>query len=270
MSFFRSQGFVVRRQPIDSAKITTVLTSCGRFDLLEETVATFAHHFDVDKIIVAEDSGKADEAAVFADGFSEVEMRINAPKLGQLRSIDAVYQTLATPYVLHLEDDWGFTRSICPESVISFLEARPDISVVCIAHRIYAPRFAKSAHVHHHDGIDYLVWDLDAHPKWFSYSFNPSIARLDLWRECGPFARFVTEENLSEFCKARGMRVAMVTPGIADHIGDDRHAPDPFQPPRAKTLVSRLKRSVAKRWANFAPGSELDVSKLLHHHPRRG
>jgi hypothetical protein len=56
---------------------------------------------------------------------------------------------------------------------------------------------------------------------------------------------------LSLFCKKRGMRVAMVTPGIAGHIGDHRHAPDPFQPKRAKTLISRLRRSVAKRWENL-------------------
>ena len=93
------------------------------------------------------------------------------------------------------------------------------------------------------------MWDLDAHPKWFSYSFNPSVARLAFWRECGSFARFVTEEDLSKFCKERGLRIAMVVPGIADHIGDDRHAPDPFQPARPRTLVARLKRSLAKRWA---------------------
>ena len=51
------------------------------------------------------------------------------------------------------------------------------------------------------------------------------------------------------------MRIAMVTPGIADHIGDDRHAHDPFQPPRAKTLLARLKRSVAKRWAQLQAGT---------------
>lgn len=244
-------GFAVRRQPIDASKLSTVLTSCGRFDLLEETIATFLDHFDVEKIVVAEDSGNAAEAAIFADAFPSVEMRVNAPKLGQLRSIDALYQTLTTPYVLHLEDDWNFSSSIDPEHVISLLEARADISVVCVAHREYAPRLAKGAHKEHHNGIDYLVWELDAHAKWFSYSFNPSIARLAFWRDFGPFARFVTEEDLSQFCKARGMRIAMVMPGIADHIGDDRHAPDPFQPPRAKTLVSRLKRSVAKRWATL-------------------
>lgn len=236
---------------IDRARLTTLLTSCGRFDLLEQTVASFLEHFEPGKIIIAEDSEKSGEAAAFARKFPSVEMRVNLPKLGQLRSIDALYATISTPYVVHLEDDWGFTRSLDLDSVVHFLETRPDISVVCIANRIYDPRYAKSARKTQHGGIDYLVWDLDAHPKWFSYSFNPSIARMALWREFGPFAPYVTEEDLSLFCKARGMRIAMVTPGIADHIGDDRHAHDPFQPPRAKTLLSRLKRSVGKRWAKF-------------------
>jgi hypothetical protein len=233
---------------IDPERFTTVLTSCGRFDLLERTVASFAEHFDADRIIVAEDSERQAEARAFAAKFPRVEMRVHVPKLGQLRSIDRLYAALSTPYVVHLEDDWGFTRSLDLERVRALLEARSDISVVCIANRIYDPRYQKSARQLSHRGIDYLVWDLDAHPKWFSYSFNPSIARLQLWRDLGPFARFVTEEDLSLHCKGKGMRIAMVTPGIADHIGDDRHAHDPFQPPRAKTLLQRLRRSLAKRW----------------------
>jgi hypothetical protein len=236
---------------IDPAKFTTVLTSCGRFDLLKETVTSFLEHFDTDKIIVAEDSERSEDAAAVARALPCVEMRVNVPKLGQMRSIDALYTTITTPYVVHLEDDWGFTRSLDLARVIALLEARPDIAVVCIAHRVYDPRFAKSARKEQHGGIDYLVWDLDAHPKWFSYSFNPSVARMALWREIGPFARFVTEENLSLFCKSRGMRIALVDPGIADHIGDDRHAHDPFQPPRAKTLAARLKRSISKRLARL-------------------
>ena len=236
------------RYAIDPQRMTTVLTSCGRFDLLEETVNSFLNVFDTDKIIVAEDSEDAAGAEAFAATCPKAEVRLNMPKLGQLRSIDKLYSTIDTPYVVHLEDDWGFTRSLDLDSVIRFLEARPDIAVVCIAHRIYDPRFGKGAHRERYEDIDYLVWDLDAHPKWFSYSFNPSVARMSLWREHGPFEKFVTEENLSLFCKERGMRIALVVPGIADHIGDDRHAHDPFQPPRAKTLFARLKRSAMKRW----------------------
>jgi hypothetical protein len=241
---------------IDPAKYTTVLTSCGRFDLLKETVASFLEHFDAEKIIIADDADRPEEAALFAKSFPKVEMRVNQPKLGQMRSIDALYATISTPYVVHLEDDWGFACSLDLDSVTSFLEVRPDISVVCIAHRVYDPRFAKGARKTQHGGIDYLVWDLDAHPKWFSYSFNPSVARMALWRDIGPFARFVTEEDLSLFCKSKSMRIAMVDPGISDHIGDDRHAHDPFQPPRAKTLLARLKRSFTKRLARPRSGEK--------------
>jgi hypothetical protein len=232
---------------VDPSKFSTVLTSCGRFDLLGETVSSFLRHFDVDRILIAEDSEDSAGAATFSRAFPLADLRVNLPKLGQMGSIDAHYASLSAPYVLHLEDDWGFTRSLDLERVTDFMEARPDIAVVCVAHRVYDPRFQKGARVTRHGGIDYLVWDLDAHPKWFSYSFNPSVARLALWREVGPFTRFVTEENLSHFLKGRGMRIAMVVPGIADHIGDDRHAHDPFQPKRAKTFLARLKRSIAKR-----------------------
>lgn len=241
---------------IDPKKFTTVLTSCGRFDLLGETVASFQRFFDVDRIVIAEDSEDSGAAGKFAREFPVADMRVNLPKLGQMRSIDAHYANISTPYVVHLEDDWGFTRSLDLDRVTDFLEARPDISVVCIAHRLYDPRFQKGAKKETHGGIDYYVWDLDAHPKWFSYSFNPSVARHALWREVGPFAKFVTEENLSLFLKERGMRIAMVIPGIADHIGDDRHAHDPFQPKRAKTFLERMKRSIAKRLPSLTGGPQ--------------
>jgi hypothetical protein len=174
-------------------------------------------------------------------------MRVNTPKLGQMRSIDAPYASVQTPYVVHLEDDWRFSGGVDLDEGVRFIEARPDVSVICIGCR-FDERFRHSARKMTEDGIDYWIWDLDAHPKWFSYSFNPSVGRLSLWREFGPYARFKTEEDLSQFTKARGMRIAMVIPSVAKHIGDERHAGDPFQPKRAKTPLARLKRSIAKRW----------------------
>jgi hypothetical protein len=235
------------RYKIDPGKLTVVLTSCGRFDLLEETVASFFRHFDAERIIVADDAGDTEAAARFAATFGQVDMRVNDPRRGQMRSIDGLYASVATPYVVHLEDDWRFTGGVDLDKVVRFLEARPDVSVVCIGYRFDA-RFARSARKATHEGIDYWVWDLDAHPKWFSYSFNPSIGRLALWREIGPYASFKTEEGLSQFVKGQGMRIAMLIPSLAEHIGDERHADDPFQPKRAKTAIARLKRSITKRW----------------------
>jgi len=235
------------RYKIDPGKMTVVLTSCGRFDLLEETVASFLKHFDAQRIIVADDAGDAEGAARFAAKVPQVDIRVNAPRRGQMRSIDGLYASVATPYIVHLEDDWSFTGGVDLDKVVRFLEARPDVSVVCIGYRFDA-RFARSARKMTHEGIDYWIWDLDAHPKWFSYSFNPSVGRFALWQQIGPYASFKTEEGLSQFAKGRGLRIAMVIPSLAEHIGDKRHADDPFQPKRAKTPIARLKRSIAKRW----------------------
>src|SRR5262245_8192746 len=134
------------RYKIDPARMTTVLTSCGRFDLLEETVSSFSRFFDAPKIIVAEDSDQPAAASAFADKFpSLVEMRVNNPRLGQMRSIDGVYATFDTPWILHLEDDWAFRQSLDLDRVTDFLQAHPDISVVCIAHGAYNRKYARHA-----------------------------------------------------------------------------------------------------------------------------
>ena len=52
---------------IDPARIATVLTSCGRFDLLEQTVSSFLDFFDASKIVIAEDSEDAAGAVVAPD-----------------------------------------------------------------------------------------------------------------------------------------------------------------------------------------------------------
>jgi Glycosyl transferase family 2 len=235
------------RHKIDPSTLTVVLTSCGRFDLLEETVTSFLNYFETDRIIVGEDGGAATEAQAFATKIPQVEMRVNTPRCGQMRSIDSLYASVPTPYILHLEDDWKFSGGLDLNKVVRFLDARSDISVVCIGYR-FDTRFKRSAQRITSDGIDYWVWDLDSHPKWFSYSFNPSVARHPLWREIGPYASFKTEEGVSSFIKARGLRIAMTIPSLAEHIGEKRHAADPFQPKRAKTPIDKLKRSIAKRW----------------------
>jgi hypothetical protein len=235
------------KHTIEPDRLTVALTSCGRFDLLETTLASFLAHFEAPRIFVSEDSERPEQAAAFACKHPEVEMCVNSAKLGQMRSIDALYASLRTPYVLHLEDDWFFTRGVPLDSVVDLLEARTDISVVCIGYR-FDKRFAHKVQKITHSGVEFLIWDVDTHPKWFSFSLNPSVGRVALWRQIGPFAKFQTEENISAYCKARGMRIAMVNPSCAYHIGEKRHAHDPFQPRRATTLLSRLRRSAAKRW----------------------
>jgi hypothetical protein len=242
------------RRRIDPAHVTCVLTSCGRFDLLERTVDSFLRRFDVDKIVVAEDSTRAQEAMEFARRFPQVEMRVNPTRLGQMRSIDALYETISTPYVVHLEDDWEFGSSVDLEVGIRFLESRPDVSCLVLANGPYNPKFERFAAPISFEGVGMKLWALEAHPQWFSYTFNPTLTRMSLWREHGPFASYANEAGFSAKMKSLGKSVAMLSPPIGAHIGDEAHVDDPFQARRPRNLWQRLARSVRKRWPGGAGG----------------
>ncbi len=61
---------------IDPARIATVLTSCGRFDLLEETVSSFLKFFDASSIVIAEDS-EGNEVTIPCDSIVLANMEPN-------------------------------------------------------------------------------------------------------------------------------------------------------------------------------------------------
>ncbi|WP_342362581.1 glycosyltransferase [Terrarubrum flagellatum] len=234
---------------VDPALFTVVVTSCGRFDLLAKTIDSFERCFAAERIIIAEDSADRAGARAFAAKRPRVEMRINDPKLGQLRSIDRLYGTISTPYVIHLEDDWEFTSPIELERIVRMLESNPDVTAALLAHREYAAHYERSVRMMSSDGLEYKYFKPDAHPLWFSYSFNPSIARMDLWRAVGPFAKYETEEKLSGVMKQEGKKIALLWPPVGHHIGDDRHVPDPFQPLRPRNFAEKWVRSIRKRLA---------------------
>ena len=236
-----------QRFRIDPSKYSIVLTSCGRFDLLEDTIRSFAAQFDFDVLTVAEDSGDHAGAAAVAQKFPFVEMLVNDPKLGQMRSIDRLYERVKTPYVVHLEDDWRFERSCDLDKAARVLDANKDLTGIVIAYREPAPKFKPFIETRTIEGATYRFFAPDAHPQWFSYSFNPSVVATATWKSFGPFAKYKTEAELSVIAKNMGMRYAVITPAIGIHTGDERHVPDPFQPKRAKTFTARLMRSIRKR-----------------------
>ena len=240
---------------IDPAKVAVVLTSCGRFDLLEATVASFLRYFDTKRIVIAEDSENVDGARAFAQ---EVPRSRRAREQPQARA-DAVDRCALCHARCALRaasrGRLGIHRrrrhrrdrlvhGAAPRHIrrLHRLSAGQALSPGTRARR-RTPASTTSS------GISTRIPSGSPTP-----SIRPS-ARLALWREIGPFARFGTEEGLSQFCKARGQRIAMVVPGVAEHIGDERHAHDPFQPRRAKTPLARLKRSLAKRWARLRGGA---------------
>ncbi len=85
-------------------------------------------------------------AADFVAKFPKVDMRVNVPKLGQMRSIDALYASLQHALRRCTSRMTGASRAASTSTRSSASSRRaPDISVVCIGYRVYDPRFAQGA-----------------------------------------------------------------------------------------------------------------------------
>jgi hypothetical protein len=98
-----------------------------------------------------------------------------------------------------------------------------------------------------HDGIGYFVLDPKLHPEYFSYCFNPGLRRMSDYRDVGPFSKHGPEADVSYAFKQRGFAIANLEADAVRHIGDGRHVHDPTQPPKARTLVQKIRRSIRKR-----------------------
>ena len=242
-----------------AAPYSVVLTSCGRFDLLAETVASFLNHMDERPaaFIVAEDTG--DEAAAAALKPLEpvlgapFTVLLNRPQLGQMRSIDTAYAEVRTPLVFHCEDDWEFFRTGFIGESRRILAARPNVSMVGLRPRLELnPLVRDSEPLTLEDGepggaVPYFELDPALHPEYFSYSFNPGLRRMSDARAMGAFSLIGREEDVSYAFKQKGFRIANLETPAVRHIGDGRHVLDPTSRPKPRNLYERLRRSAGKR-----------------------
>jgi hypothetical protein len=217
--------------------VTFVLTSCGRFDLLERTLRSFLarNTHPVARWIITEDSGDERVHDVLAELGPRFQVFLNREKLGQVRSVDLAYAAVETPFIFHCEDDWVFTRSGFIEESLALLKAHPAISAVLA--RGIGERDRRELDL---SGLDEWVRSApsarchavppEAHRSWYGFSFNPGLRRTADMRAAGSFAKLGHERQASIHFKRRGMSVAMLTPGACRHIGDNRRVEDPRRP----------------------------------------
>lgn len=228
---------------------TVVVTSCGRFDLLRRTLSSLFAHLDrpPQRVLVIEDSGSEAVHSALEGLGQQIEVVINRPQLGQMKSLDKVYALVDTPYAFHCEDDWEFFRSGFLEESYAILGARPDVSMVALRPRSELNPLVREMPVERLGEIEYFTLDPSLHPEYFSYSFNPGLRRVADLRALGSLAAVGHEPDVSYAFKRRGMRMANLQHPAVRHIGGERHVDDPTQPKKAKTPWAKLVRSIDKR-----------------------
>ena len=229
--------------------ITFVVTSAGRFDLLETTLDSFfeCNSAAIARYILVEDRGGAAVLDVLKKYPAKFDVMINEPPIGAIAGVDRAYQAVATPYIFHCEDDWRFFRSGFVEESMALLEGFPNISTVLSRRRGQSPMsdLIYQGELTTYRGIAFRFAPRLAHPHWLGYSFNPGLRRLSDYRKIGSFSRWGVEVDASIFFKRRRMTMAVLEEPACETTGWKRHVSDPTWSRNWRSHVQEKQRTLA-------------------------
>jgi hypothetical protein len=215
--------------------ITLVVTSCGRLDLLKDTLLSFDRFntAPIREVFITEDSGDEGVRAILPAHWKDhTTVFVNRPKLGQLASIDLAYGQVTTPYIFHCEDDWEFYRPGFVEDSIAILESRPQIL------QVWLRSYAHDLRVHSpyiHLGERELVGGVACYPlisdkpEWQGFSLNPGLRRKKDYLLCAPFSGFGGEKALSQRYSELNLTALTLEADAVLHTGFGLHVQTPIE-----------------------------------------
>ncbi len=207
--------------------ITVILTSCGRQDLLQQTINSFLlrNTYHITEWWIYEDSGVPGINDVLKSIYPFIKWIEPNNRHGQIVALDTLWSKVKTPYAFHCEDDWLFTRPGFIEKSISIMEAEPKIAHVWL-------RDAKDLVAHPIQwGMEYGILKASK-SLWAGFQFSPSVKRLADYRAIGSYGKYTTfdknrpwkaEAAISQLYNRLGYKAAILNEAHILHIGADRH-----------------------------------------------
>lgn len=205
--------------------ITTVLTSCGRLDLLEKTITSlplFFWHRMPNRILI-EDSG---DPIVHKELIKQLEsgylqgwtLILNPEKIGQGRSIDKAYSMVDTEFIFHMEDDWEFFEYEFVRRGLIILDENKDLVQVTMRrstpHKWHDKTYGEGDLRH-----NLLITGFNG---WPGYTYNPSIFRTSCYHQIKPIGH-KSEKDIGLMYNKLGLMTAITEIDSVRHIGDGRH-----------------------------------------------
>lgn len=196
----------------------TLLTSCGRHDLLQKTIDSLNDRLEFKNdlyLFINEDS---DEFKLKHNYRGKCSVSFTKG-IGQHASIEMFLKNIPSgyKYYLHLEDDWEFNNTYdWILKSIEIMEKNPDvIKVLCRA---------ESPHPCVHDpekGYGFLEpWTSSDEIKWHGFSWNPGVTRIDLLKKFVPFKKW--EQEVAADIFNAGYKVVELSKPVYKHIGNER------------------------------------------------
>lgn len=210
-------------------KVTCILTSCGRQDLLEITLLSFFkfNTYPIEEFIIYEDSGIIGVNDDLKKLYSHIKWIEPQERTGQIVALDTLWHAVKTPYAMTLEDDWETYRSGFIEASMAILEAHPKIMQVWLREKEDTNKHPIEWPLNYDFGIMKTNNGL-----WAGTCFNPSLKRksdYDLIKAYGKHTQFSrkvpwkAEAAISQLYHRLGFKAAILPQGYIKHIGNERH-----------------------------------------------
>ena len=234
------------------ASYTVALTSCGRFDLLERTLASLLPRLEgpVAKILIIEDSGDrgvVDIVRQFDGPLGRIETIVNDPPVGQTKSIDRLYSHIETEWVFHCEDDWEFFADGFISRSFALLEEFDRLSMVSPRDTYSFPSEYFHPEKMSSSGVRYCVANPTRAGPYSGLFFSPGLRRMSDYRIVGPYDQVSvtpTEDKVGRVYLGLGYRVAALVEPAVRHIGNGRHVKNLT---KARGWLNKKVRSMKER-----------------------
>ena len=209
-----------------SLDYTLAITSCGRWDLLEQTLQSFFVHADVQptRIMILEDGPLPPPFSVLrCINPVLMEVSFNNLRIGQIKSCDRLMGMVETEWVFWCEDDWLFKEGDFIQPSYDILSGWPEIFTVGLRGRAWNhPLVAVPEY-------PFLIAEPGWNQGWGGMAFNPGLRRRSDYLKMGPYAQVGTamhacqsELALSKQYLAAGYRIADLGSPIIEHLGHGR------------------------------------------------
>lgn len=216
-------------------EITAVFTSCGRWNLLQQTLTSFCNTntYQYIKFIIIDNSALTEAKDKINNIVQKLNIKhqiiINDTNIGQVASIDKAYSYIDTEYIFHCEDDWFFSGSEYIEKSIDVLDSIPKIVNVNLRFRFDGEKGADSPIEPLQqtlNGTKYHLYQLNYLNMWHGFSWNPGLRKLNDYNIIGScYKNIGQEQHIGQLYKELGYRGACLEGQYAKHIGTNSSTP---------------------------------------------
>lgn len=214
-------------------KVTLVITSSNRFDLLQRTLDSFLalNTYPIEKIVINEDSGNAECAGKIIQRYGCIAHVLFHPfREGLSKALDNLLKHVETEYVFTCEDDWLFegNKDFIKES-LQIMNNMADINQVWVrAHKDHQHPLGP---VEVLQGVKARYVEKGYQGHWGGFSFNPALRRMSDIKRLFPngFAEYGDEAVCSKHVESIGYRAVSLEHSACKHIGWNRHT-EGFKP----------------------------------------